>query len=129
MIERCKRLDPVGQQLVQKPLVKIEALGIRCSRSFRKHTRPGDRKAIGFGSELPDELNVLLVTMVMIVRDVSGALIGYFALDANEAVPDRRAAAVFVDRALDLIGGRRCPPQEVRRKGGKPALGRFDRYA
>ena len=75
VIERGKRLDAVGQQFVQQSVVEIEALGIRRSASFRKYARPRDRKAIGLGAEFLDELNVLLVAMVMVVRDVGGALV------------------------------------------------------
>jgi hypothetical protein len=49
-------------------------------------------------------LNVVLVEMVVVVRDVCVAAVRDRAFCMNESVPNRRAAAVVVDRSFDLIG-------------------------
>jgi hypothetical protein len=48
--------------------------------------------------------------MVVVVGDVSGAVVDDLAFEVNEAIPDRRAATVLVDRTLDLIRRRRGAP-------------------
>src|SRR5581483_245920 len=62
------------------------------------------------------ERDVFLVAMVEVVGDVAGLALKGFSRRMREGVPDRCAAAVFVDGALDLIAGRCGAPDEVLRK-------------
>src|SRR4051794_22822326 len=56
--------------------------------------------------------------MIVVAGDVSRALVRNRARLAREGVPDRRAAAVRVDGAFDLIGGRGGAPLKAAGKAG-----------
>ena len=104
MIQGCEWLDAVRRQFVQQAVVEIEAFGIWRTGSFREDTRPCNRKSIGLCTQRLHQLNVFLVPMKMIGRGVAVAAIGDRAGRLGETVPDRRAAIIFVDGPLDLIG-------------------------
>src|SRR5258708_22710619 len=122
MVQGGERLDAVGQQLVEQPIVEIEAFRIWRARSFRENARPRDREAIGLCTQRPHQLDIVLVAMEMIVRDISIAAIGNFAGQMSETIPDRRTSSIFVDGAFDLIGRGRRAPSKVARKGGYGVL-------
>src|SRR5260370_64155 len=82
-------------------------------RTRRKSPRPRDRKPVGPGRERFDQADVLLVAMIVIIGAVGVALIGDLARCMRENVPDRWAPAVFMDRALDLIGRRGSAPHKA----------------
>src|SRR5262249_34437600 len=63
--------------------------------------------------------------VVVVAGDVAGVAVGDLAGGAAEDVPDRGAAAVFVDRAFDLIGGGGGAEQGV---GGAARWDRRVRY-
>src|SRR5258708_25520724 len=112
MIKRHERLYSVRDQLVEKPVVKIQTLRIRLAGSFRKNPGPGNRKTIGFCAERLHQLNVLLVAAIAVARLVGIAAVGDVAGDVRVTVPDRWAPSVFVDRAFDLVGRRRSAPDK-----------------
>ena len=116
MIERQPRLDAVLEELVDQAVVEVEPLRVRLAVAVRKQPRPGHREAIGLAAELPDERDVLLVAVIVLVGAVAGAAVLDLAGDADELVPDRDPSTVLIDRALDLIGRGRRAPDEARRK-------------
>ena len=124
VIQRRVGFDAVFQELIDQPVVEIEPLGIRSAAAFRKHPRPRDRKSIGLDAEIPDQADVFLVAMVVIVGAVGVAAVLDLARRVRESVPDRTAAAVFVDGAFDLIGRRGGAPDEIfRKRRGRVPLG------
>ena len=123
MIHRGKRFDAVRQQFIQQSIVEVEALRIGRAGTVRENARPRHRKTIGLCSKLPDELNVLLVAVIMIVGGVGIASIQNLAACVNVTIPDRRTARVFADRALDLIGGGGRAPQKITRKAREALAG------
>ena len=127
MIQRRKRLDAVRQQLVDQPVVEIEALGIWRAGAFREDARPRNRETIGLGAQRLHQLDVFLVPMIMVGRGVAVAVVGDGPGRVGEAVPDRRAAAVLVDGALDLIGRGRGAPQKPARENRKRLSDRLTR--
>ena len=125
VIQRGKGLEAIGQQLIHQPIVEVEAFRVRRTRALRKHPRPRDRKSIRLDAEIPDQADVLLVAVVVVVGAVAVGVIGDPAGGVGKGVPDRAAAAVFIDGALDLIGRRgRAPQKSVRETGGGVAVGR-----
>jgi hypothetical protein len=104
MVQGRKWLDAVRQQLIQQPVVEIEALWVWRAGSLREDTRPSNRKTIGFCAQRLHQLNVFPVKMIMVGRGVGVAVIGDGPARVGETVPNRWAAAVFVDGPLDLIG-------------------------
>ena len=124
VIQRRVGFDAVLQELIDQPVVEIEPLGIRRTAAFRKHPRPGDRKPVGLDAEIPDQADVFLVAMVMIVGAVGVAAILDLARRMRESVPDRTAAAVLIDGAFDLIGRRGGAPDKIlRKRRGRVPLG------
>ena len=116
VIQRRVRLDAVLEQFVDEAVVEVEALGIRRTRSFRKHPRPRDREPVGLGAEFPDQADVFLVAVVMFVGAVAGGAVLDLAGRVRKGVPDRAAAAVFIDGAFDLIGRGGGAPHKIFRE-------------
>ena len=125
MVQRHVRRDAVRQQLVQQPIIEVEAFRVRRAVSVRKHPRPCDRETIGLDAQFLDQANVFLVAMIVIIGLVGIAAIFDLAWQVGESIPDRAASPVFKDGALDLVGGRgRTPDKAVReaRSGARSTL-------
>ena len=118
MVQRGIGLDAVGQQFVDQPVVEVEALGIWRAGAVGKYPRPRDREPVVLDAEIPDQADVFLVAMVVIVGAVPGRLVLDLARRVRKSVPDRAAAAVFIDGALDLIGRRGGAPRKTFGKAG-----------
>src|SRR5215475_4944652 len=103
MVERRKRLNAVREQLIHQAIVEIEAFRVWRAGAFWKDARPGNRESIGLCAQRLHQLNVFLVAMIVIGCGIAVAAIGDCSRLATKAVPDRRATAVFVYGALDLI--------------------------
>ena len=116
VIERRERLDAVGEQLVDEPVVEVEALRVRRAVALREHARPRDREAIGLDAQRLHQLHVLLVAMVVVVGDVARWPLLTSCRACARTCPRPTAAAVFGGGALDLIRGGRGPQ---RKPGGK----------
>ena len=111
--ERRERLDPVREQLVDEPVVEVEARLVHPAAPLGKHARPRDREAERVEPELAHQRDVLAVAVVEVARDLAGVAVPHLAGRRAEAVPDALAAAVLVGRALDLVRGRGGAPDEV----------------
>ncbi len=100
------------EQRVDEAIVEIEPLRIGRAASVGKNARPGNREAVGAGAERLHQRHVLMITVIMVDRDVAGIAVGDFARRVGEAVPDRLAFVVLVPRAFDLIRCGRGSPDE-----------------
>src|SRR4029079_4953473 len=115
MVQRGIGLDAVRQELVDQAVIEVEALGIGRAGPIGKYPWPCDRKPIMFDAEIADQADVFPVAMVMLVGAVSGGIALDLARRMRKGVPDRAAAAVLIDGALDLIGrGGGAPPEVLR---------------
>src|SRR3954469_25721751 len=112
MIQGRVRFNAIGQKLVHKPVIKIQAFGIGRAVSVRKYARPRYRKAIRLDAQLLGQANVFLVSVIMIVGVVPIAVIANLAGRVGERVPNRSSSAVFVNGALNLIRGSGGAPDE-----------------
>ena len=119
MIQRRIGLDAVGQQFVDQAVVEVEAFGIGRAGAIGKYPRPCDRKPVVPDAEIPDQPDVFLVAMVVVVGAVAGRLVLDLARRVRKSVPDRAAAAVFIDGALDLIGRGGGAPHKTFGKAGR----------
>src|SRR5947209_7681561 len=126
MIEGDERLDAVGQQFVDQPVVEIEAFRVRRTRPIGKYPRPCNRKPVGLDAQFLDQADVVLVPVIVIVGTVGIAAVRDLAGSVGERIPDRAAPAVFVDGAFDLIGGgSRAPDKTARETGGGVPVARW----
>jgi hypothetical protein len=112
VVERHERLDLVGKQLVDEPVVEIEAGRVHAAPSFGQDPRPGDREPESVQTEVPHQRDVVAVPVVEVARDESGVPGPDLARCRREAIPDALAAAVFGRRPLDLVRGGRGTPDE-----------------
>src|SRR5262245_5270854 len=103
MIQRGKRLDSSCLQLVYQAIVEVEPLRIGLAGAFRKDTRPGNGEAVGIGADVLHQRYVFLVAMIMVVGDVAGVVILYVTGCMRVCIPNRKALAIFLPRALDLV--------------------------
>ncbi len=122
-------LDAVGEKLVDEAAVEVDALGVGSAGSVGEDARPGDGEAVGLEAEGLHELHIFFVAMVVVVGDVAGVAVVGLAGSVGEGIPDGDAAAVFFDRAFDLIGGCGRSPEEalgeeVRSRCGGVRIGR-----
>ena len=107
------------EKFVHQTVVEIEALGVRRTRSLGKHPRPRDRKSIGLGPQFPDQPDVFLVAVIVVVGAVGVAAIRDLARRMRKGIPDRTTAAVFIDGAFDLIRGSRGAPYKTFREAAR----------
>ena len=126
VVQRHDRRDVALEQLVDQPCVEVEAALVERPATLREDPRPGDAEAIRLEPDLLHQVEVLRPAVVVVAGDVAGVAVLDHARRVAEAVPDRLAAAVLGDGALDLVGGRGGPPQEVSRErhGGRSPRGR-----
>src|SRR6266478_4616357 len=105
MIERRERRDAVGDEVVEEPVVEVEALRIWRAGALREYPRPRNREPIRSGGERLHRLHVVSMSVIVIVGDVAVVVVADLSRRVRERVPDRRTAAVLADGAFDLIGG------------------------
>ena len=113
VVERRDRLDPALAQALAQAHIEVDAGAVERAAAVGLHARPGDREAVGLGSQRRHQVEVLAPAVVVVARDVAGVAARDGAGPA-EPVPDRRPAAVLVDRALDLVRRHRDAELEVR---------------
>ena len=108
VVERHDRLDPALAQPGREPPVEVDALAVERAAPVRLHPRPADREAVGLQASSRDQVEILAPAVVVVAGDVAGRAVRDRA-GTGEAIPDRLAAAVLGDRALDLIAPRTRP--------------------
>src|SRR5690606_11871795 len=89
VVERSKWLDAGGHQFVGEPIVKIEAFRIRLTGSVGEDSGPRNGEAVSGLANAFHQLNIFLVTVVMIVGDIAGSIVSHVAGRVSEGVPDR----------------------------------------
>ena len=67
------------EQLIDEAFIKVESFRIRRSIAVGKNARPRDREAISFRTQGFHQLNVALVEMVVVVRDVASGVVNDLA--------------------------------------------------
>src|SRR5271166_4570049 len=116
VIERRERRDAVGDELVEEPVIEVEALRIRRAGALREYPRPRNREPIRSGAERLHRPHVVSVSVIVIVGDVAVVVVADLSRRVAERVPDRWAPPILTDGALDLIGGGSGAPEKSRRK-------------
>mmetsp|Transcript_48257 Transcript_48257/g.149089 ORF Transcript_48257/g.149089 Transcript_48257/m.149089 type:complete len:216 (+) Transcript_48257:1685-2332(+) len=136
MVERDVRRDARRQQLVNEPVVEVEALLVDAARgpACREDARPSDAEAIVLQAHGLHEGNVGVHHAVVVTRNVACRPLGCHrwvdgawrvaaamaAIGARHAhrvrarvgVPDGGAPAALPVGALHLVGSRAQPPDE-----------------
>ena len=110
-----QRGDSTVVQARDESLVEIQTLLVDGSRHVGQDAGPRNRESVRSHTEVREEIEVFLGTVVVIARDVAGVAVHDPTTLVTEGVPDGRRASVLVDGALDLVGGgRRTPDEAVR---------------
>jgi len=117
VIERRERRDAVGDEVVEEPIVEVEALRIWRAGAVREYPRPRDREPIGSDGERLHRPHVVSISVVVIVGDVAVVVVVDLSRRMRERIPDRRATAILADGPFDLIGGGGGAPEKSRGKG------------
>src|SRR5450631_1059460 len=116
VVERGDGLDTASDQPVDQGGVEVDTRLVDRPRPGRNDARPGDRESIGLQAQARHQVEIFLEAMVVIVGDVSGVSVHDQTRGVAERVPDRRAPAVLVPGALDLVRRRRRAEDELRRE-------------
>ena len=111
--QRDGGLDARRAELVDNPVVEVQAGLVDGAAAGRLHPRPRHRQPVRVHSELTHQRDVLAVAVVMVDGNSAGLAADHRARALAELVPYRTAPAVGVDCALDLERGRGHAPQEV----------------
>jgi hypothetical protein len=110
--ERGRGGDAVLAEFVEQGAVVVQAPLVGGAPAAGLDPRPGDGEPVGGQAEGGDQRDVLAVAVVGVTGDIAGIAAADLARGVAEGVPHRRALAVRVRRSLDLVGGRRCSPDE-----------------
>ena len=128
VVQRDPRFDSGSEARVDDPRVVVDARRVDAAGARRHHAGPRDREAVRAESHRCDERDVFLVAVVGVCGHVSRSVV----LDPRQAersppvgelVPDRRALAVGVPSALDLVRRGGHTPTEVLAEVGAINLG------
>ncbi len=123
MEEGAEGLDVSGEESVDEAFVEVDAFGVGRAGALRENARPGDGETEALRPEALHQLDVLRIAVIEVVGDIAGLALKSFVGRVGEGIPDGGAAAGFVDRAFNLVGGGRGAPDEVVgeavRRGGK----------
>ncbi len=113
VVERDQRRDARGEQLVHQRPVEVQPLLVDLAL-LRHHPGPADGEAIGIQADLLHQRHVLPEAVIVVAGDLAAVSMG--DMSVREGVPDARPFAVFVVRALDLIGRAGRTPKKILRK-------------
>src|SRR5262245_41161618 len=119
VIERWERRDVVGDEVVEEPVVEVEALRIWRAAALRKYPRPRNGEPVRSGGERFHRPHVVSISVIVIVGDVAVVVVADLSRRVRERVPYRRATAILADGAFDLIGGGGGAPEKSCRKSAR----------
>ena len=120
VIQRHIGHDSVLFQFGKHVVIEGDAFFVDLSRPLRKQARPGQRHAERLHPEIAQNLAILAVTVVKIVRRIRQLIAVYFSRNPREHIPDAQPSAVLQRGALRLPGARRNAPN-------KP-IGKYDLF-
>ncbi len=108
VVQRRDRRDVPREQPVDEPGVEVEPRLVHGAAALGDDARPGHGEAVRLQAEVGHEVEIGVEAVVVVVRHVARVAVHRPAGRVAVRVPDARAAAVLVDRPLDLVrrGGR-----------------------
>lgn len=112
MVDGDERLDVLLQQVVDHIIVKLHALGVQGELAIRHDTAPRDGHAEVRQPHLFSQVNIFLVTMIRIIRDIAILVGGDLPRDVGESIPNAHTTSILIVSALHLIGRRCCAVKE-----------------
>ena len=113
VVEGRPRRDATVEERVDQPAVEVHPGLVHRSGAGRLHAWPGDREAVGVDAEVGHQVDVLLVAMEVLDRDVAVVPVDHATGSGREGVPDGAAPAALGGGALDLVARRGDAPGEV----------------
>ena len=106
---------PLLEQLVDEPVVEVQARLVHPAATLREDARPRDREAERVEAELAHQPDVVAVAMVEVARDLAGVAVAHLPGCRGEAVPHALAAAVLVAAPSIWYAAVAAPQTEVGR--------------
>ncbi len=114
--ERDPGRDLAGQECIDQTRIEIEPVRIQGTVAVRDHARPRDREAIVAQAQLAHQVEVGLISVIMVARDLRRMAEFDLARDCRKSVPDRLAFAPLARSPFDLRRRRGHSPDKSRRK-------------
>ena len=108
--------DPLLQQAVDQPVVKVHTGFVHLSRPVRQDTRPGNGKTVVPDPVLRHQGDVLPVPVIVVTRRPSAGPVKNHTGLFTELVPNAGALPVLIPCAFNLVGSSGCSPDKVLRK-------------
>jgi hypothetical protein len=118
-VEECHKRPNVGrEQRINEAVVEVEPAKVDSARgrSIRQDARPGDAEAVGLQADIRHEADVVRVSVVVIARHIARLIEPHIAWRVRPVIPDVGASSILARGPFDLIGTRRCAPDETLRK-------------
>src|SRR5271168_1624827 len=103
MIEAEPGRNAARHEPIDQAIVKIEALCRDGPGTGRQDTWPSCRETVSVETALREQIHVLAPTMIMVAGHVARVAVFHPPRRVAKNVPDALAAAVGIDRSLDLI--------------------------
>src|SRR5271155_2662817 len=116
VVEAKPGSNPAGDESIDQAVVKIEAAVLDRAGAGRQNTRPRGREPIGVEAAAREPFDVLDPAVIVVASDIAGVAPLHPPRRVRIDIPDALAAAVLLDRTLDLIARRRGAPDETRGK-------------
>src|SRR5215217_6398586 len=113
VVEGEHRLYGALPKSVYEPTVVVQSLLVRRATTVGLNPRPGDGETVSLQPEARHEVEVIFDAVILVAGDVSCVAAVDLAWGMGERVPDGGTASILVHGTLDLVRGRRRPPQEV----------------
>ena len=124
VVERGHGGNAVGEQQVDQPVIEVQAGRVHRAAAAGLDPGPGQREPVRIDPQFLHQRHVLGHPVVVVAGDGRAVVLHDRARLRGEDIPPGRAAAVFIERTLDLEGRRRHAQGEAGRKQGSQIMWR-----
>ena len=108
----CVGHDVRGEESIHEPLVPIESGRVDRAGTLGKNATPADAEPVCLKSQLAHHRDVILPSIIVVARDVTGVTVDRASGTVGEPLPDARPRTVRKWTAFDLVCGGGRPPEE-----------------
>src|SRR5690606_1518639 len=101
------------EEPIDQALIEIETLFIDRSATGRNHARPSNAETVGVDPEPRHEIEIALVAVIMVTRDIAGPAVLRPPFAVGKSVPYAGQTAVLTGGSFDLVSRGGDPQAKV----------------